>query len=297
MMDITETAFEKQVSKSKLKNTLSMVLVYSVLVLWAFISIYMLFWVVNNSFRERSEILNDSFSLVTNPTAENYRTAFGRLSREENMSIGRAYLNSLIISGSTVICVTILGGLAAYAMARYSFRFKKVLNFIFAGSLLFPAYTLIVPVFRMIQEIGLVNNPIGVIIPQTAVNLAFAIIILMGFIKNLPTEIEEAAYLEGYGVFSVFFRIVLPVTKPAFATVGIFTFLWSYNDLFLQMSILRKRVSYPVSALLNEISSQFGTDFGLMCSATTIVVIPVLIVYLILQKNIMKGLTAGAIKG
>ncbi len=296
-MDSTATAFEKQISKTKVKNVLSRVLIYSVLILWAFSSIYMLFWVVNNSFREKTEILNDSFSFVTYPTDENYRTAFGRLSREENMSILRAYLNSVIISGSTVICVTVLGGLAAYAMARYSFKLKNVLYLILAGSLLFPAYSLIVPIFRMIQGIGLVNNPIGVIIPQTAVNLAFSIIILMGFIKNLPTEIEEAAYMEGCGVFSVFFRIILPVTKPAFATVGIFTFLWSYNDLFLQMSILRKRVSYPVSALLNEISSQFGTDFGLMCSATTIVVLPILIIYLFLQKNIMKGLTAGAIKG
>jgi raffinose/stachyose/melibiose transport system permease protein len=296
-MDSTATAFEKQISKTKVKNVLSRVLIYSVLILWAFSSIYMLFWVVNNSFREKTEILNDSFSFVTYHTDENYRTAFGRLSREENMSILRAYLNSVIISGSTVICVTVLGGLAAYAMARYSFKLKNVLYLILAGSLLFPAYSLIVPIFRMIQGIGLVNNPIGVIIPQTAVNLAFSIIILMGFIKNLPTEIEEAAYMEGCGVFSVFFRIILPVTKPAFATVGIFTFLWSYNDLFLQMSILRKRVSYPVSALLNEISSQFGTDFGLMCSATTIVVLPILIIYLFLQKNIMKGLTAGAIKG
>ncbi len=296
-MDSTAAAFEKQISKTKVNNVLSRVLIYSVLILWAFSSIYMLFWVVNNSFREKTEILNDSFSFVTYPTDENYRTAFGRLSREENMSILRAYLNSVIISGSTVICVTVLGGLAAYAMARYSFKLKNVLYLILAGSLLFPAYSLIVPIFRMIQGIGLVNNPIGVIIPQTAVNLAFSIIILMGFIKNLPTEIEEAAYMEGCGVFSVFFRIILPVTKPAFATVGIFTFLWSYNDLFLQMSILRKRVSYPVSALLNEISSQFGTDFGLMCSATTIVVLPILIIYLFLQKNIMKGLTAGAIKG
>lgn len=296
-MDNRTAAFERQIRKAKIKSLVSSILVYAVLILWAFSSIYMLFWVVNNSFREKSEILNDSFSLVTSPTDENYRTAFERLSREENMSIMRAYLNSIIISGSTVVCVIVLGGLAAYAMARYTFRFKNTLYLILAGSLLFPAYSIIVPVFRMIQGMSLVNNPIGVIIPQTAVNLAFAIIILMGFIMKLPVELEEAAYLEGCSVFAVFFRIIVPVAKPAFATVGIFTFLWSYNDLFLQMSILRKRASYPVSALLNEISSQFGTDFGLMCSATTIVVLPVLLVYLFLQKNIVKGLTAGAIKG
>lgn len=296
-MDNTAAAFEKQIHATKVKSVITKFFVYLVLILWAFTSIYMLFWVVNNSFREKTEILNNSFSLVTNATDENYKTAFERLSREENMSIARAYMNSIIISGSTVICVIILGGLAAYAMARYDFRFKNTLYLVLAGSLLFPAYSIIVPLFKMIQSMGIVNNPIGVILPQTAVNLAFAIIILMGFIKNLPIELEEAAYMEGCNVFTIFFKIIIPVTKPAFATVGIFTFLWSYNDLFLQMSILRKRVSYPVSALLNEISSQFGTDFGLMCSATTIVVIPVLLVYMFLQKNIVKGLTAGAIKG
>ncbi|NMA66561.1 MAG: carbohydrate ABC transporter permease [Clostridiaceae bacterium] len=284
-------SFEKQIRKSKLTAIVSKIVIYTVLCIWAFTTVYTLFWVVNNSFKDKNDILTDSFSLAVKPLLNNYETAFNK------MNIGRAYFNSFIISGSTVILVMIFSGLAAYAMTRYTFRLKNVLYLMFAGSLLFPAFSTIVPIFRMVLKLNIVSNPLGVIIPQTASNLSFAIIVLMGFMSNLPLELEEAAFMEGCSVFDIFFRIILPISKSAFATVAIFTFLWSYNDLFMQMVILRKRETYPICTLLNEISSQFGTDFGLMAASVTIVVLPVLLVYLFLQKNIVKGLTAGAIKG
>lgn len=290
-MDRSLTAFEKQVRKTRIATAVSKTIIYTVLCIWAFTTVYTLFWVVNNSFKDKTIILTDSFSLAVKPVLDNYVTAFRKL------NIGRAYLNSFIISGSTVILVMVFSGLTAYAMTRYTFRLKNVLYLMFSGSLLFPAFSTIVPIFRMVLKLNLVSHPLGVIIPQTASNLSFAIIVLMGFMSNLPLELEEAAFMEGCNVFNIFFRIILPISKPAFATVAIFTFLWSYNDLFMQMVILRKRETYPICTLLNEISSQFGTDFGLMASAVTIVVLPVLIVYLFLQKNIVKGLTAGAIKG
>jgi len=290
-MNKSSIAFEKQIRKTRFTTVISKIIIYFVLCIWAFTTVYTLFWVVNNSFKDKTVILTDSFSLAVKPILDNYETAFNKL------NIGRAYLNSFIISGSTVVLVMVFSGLTAYAMTRYTFRLKNTLYLMFAGSLLFPAFSTIVPIFRMVLQLNLVSHPLGVIIPQTASNLSFAIIVLMGFMSNLPLELEEAAFMEGCNVFDIFFRIILPISKPAFATVAIFTFLWSYNDLFMQMVILRKRETYPICTLFNEISSQFGTDFGLMASAVTIVVLPVLIVYLFLQKNIVKGLTAGAIKG
>jgi raffinose/stachyose/melibiose transport system permease protein len=285
------SSFDKNVRNTVTKNIAAKILIYAVLILWALTTLYALFWVVNNSFKDRSEILTNSFSLSIKPILDNYKTAFGR------MNIGRAYLNSLIISGTTVLLVMFLGGLAAFSMTRYDFKLKTPIYVLLSASLLFPAFSTIVPLFKLMLDMGLVSNRLGVIIPQTASNLPFAIIVLMGFMGNLPLELEEAAFMEGFNVFSIFLKIVVPLSKPSFATVAIFTFLWSYNDLFIQMVILRKRETYPICSLLNEISSQFGTDFGLMCSAVAIVVMPVLIVYLLLQKNIVKGLTAGALKG
>ena len=119
---------------------------------------------------------------------------------------------------------------------------------------------------------------------------------LLRIFCEMPT-LEEAAYMEGCNIFKIFFKVIVPLTKPAFATVGIFTFLWSYNDLFTQMFTLRLKNQWAITRLLNELTSMEGTNYGLMASAVTIVVIPVLIVYMLLQKYIIKGMTAGAVKG
>jgi len=185
----------------------------------------------------------------------------------------------------------------AFAMTRYQFFGKKIINSLIVSSLMFPAFSTIIPVFKMMTGFNLLNKSISVILPQVAGNLSFATIIMMGFLRGIPLEMEEAAYMEGAGVRTVFSRIIVPLLRPALATVAIFCFLWSYNDLFTQLIMIRRRVKYPISALLIEISSKYGKDFGLMTAAVTLIILPVLIVYIFLQKNIIKGLTAGALKG
>jgi raffinose/stachyose/melibiose transport system permease protein len=191
----------------------------------------------------------------------------------------------------------LIASMMAFAMTRYKFKGKEIINSLIMASLMFPVFSTIIPVFRMMSQAHLINKAISVILPQTAGNLSFAVVVMMGFLRGLPLEMEEAAYMEGANVRQVFTRIIVPLSKPSLATVAIFCFLWSYNDLFTQLIMIRRRVMYPVCALLNEISSKYGTDYGLMASSITIIIIPVLIVYIFLQKNIIKGLTAGAIKG
>lgn len=112
-----------------------------------------------------------------------------------------------------------------------------------------------------------------------------------------PIELEEAAFMEGCNAYQIFFKVVMPLTKPSFATVGIFSFLWSYNDLFTQQFFLRNKEEWAITRLLLEISSKEGTNYGLMAAVVTLVVVPLLIVYVCLQKYIIKGMTAGAVKG
>ena len=143
----------------------------------------------------------------------------------------------------------------------------------------------------------LLNNNLAVILPQIAGNLSFATIVMKGFMDSIPIEMEEAAYMEGANVFQVFRKIIVPLCKPSLSTVAIFSFMWSYNDLFVQKVMISDKTKFPVSTLLEEISSLYGTDYGLMAASVTIIVVPVVIVYIFLQKNIIKGLTAGAVKG
>lgn len=277
----------------------STVAIYAVLILWAATTIYPIFWIIINSFKSKNAILENSFGLPVGDlfTLANYKTAFERL------NIFSAYRNSLIISCLVAAAVVLIAGLASFAIVRYNFRLKKLCYSMVIAGMMFPVFSTIIPVFRMLNWAHIANTNnlwlslISVALPQIAGNLSFAIVVLSGYIKSLPIELEEAAYLEGCNAYQIFFKVVMPLTKPSFATVAIFSFLWSYNDLFTQMFLLRLPEHRAITRLLNEITAMEGTNYGLMAAAVALVVIPVIIVYIILQKYIIKGMTAGAVKG
>ena len=281
------------------KAPISKVVTYVVLSLWALTTIYPFIWVILNSFRQKGLIMSDSFSLPLGEafTWDNYLTAF------ERADFKNAYLNSFVISGTVTVVVVILAGLAAYGMVRYQFKGKGLLYSLIMAGMMFPVFSTIIPVFRLEAVMGIAGTGnrflslLAVILPQIAGNLCFSIIILMGFIQSVPIDLEESAYLDGCNVFGIYFHIIIPAAKSSFATVAIFTFLWSYNDLFTQSFFLRYPQERAITGLLNEISSQAGVNYGLMAASVVLVVIPVLVVYVLLQKHIIKGLTAGAIKG
>ena len=281
------------------RRKLSHAFTYLVLCLWALTTIYPFIWVILNSFRQKGLIMSDSFSIPLGGafTWDNYLTAWHR------SDFKNAYLNSFLISGTVTVCVVVIAGLAAYGLVRYRFRGRGFLYSVVLGGMMFPVFSTIIPVFRMEAVMGIAGTGnrwlslIAVILPQVAGNLCFAIVILMGFIQSVPIELEESAYLDGCNVFQIYFHIIIPAAKSSFATVAIFAFLWSYNDLFTQSFFLRYPQERAITGLLNEISSQAGVNYGLMAASVVLVVIPVLVVYVCLQKHIIKGLTAGAVKG
>jgi len=281
------------------KYSVSKCLIYVVLIGWALTTIYPIIWVIQNSFKAKDKILADSFSLPIGDlfTMANYRKAFN------NLNILDAYKNSIFISVTVAAIVIFLAGLAAFALVRYQFKLRGFLNSIVVAGMMFPVFATIIPVYTMEKSWGIANTSnwwltmLSVILPQVAGNLSFAIVVLTGYIRGLPIELEEAAYMEGCNAFQIFGKVIVPLAKPSFATVAIFSFLWSYNDLFTQMFFLRREDTKAITRLLNELTSQEGTNYGLMASAVTLVVVPVIIVYIFLQKYIIKGMTAGAIKG
>ena len=281
------------------KFSLSSVIIYILLIIWSLTTIYPIIWVIQNSFKGKDKILGDSFSLPLGEmfTMANYRKACGSMN-----SLG-AYKNSIIITEVVAVTVLILAGMASFALVRYSFKLKGALQSLVIAGMMFPVFATVIPVCSMQTKWGIANTGswgltmLSVILPQVAGNLSFAIVVLTGFIKGLPVELEEAAFLEGCNAFQIFCKVVVPLTKPSFATVAIFSFLWSYNDLFTQMFYLRTQKMYGITVLLNRLTSQEGTNYGLMAAAVTLVVVPVVIVYIFLQKYIIKGMTAGAVKG
>lgn len=278
-------------SKTKKRFSLGTAFMYIVLTAWSLTTIYPLFWIFNNSFKESRDVMNKSFSLAWDPVLTNYTTAFDRI------NIGKSYLNSIIMSGSTVIFVLLFGGLAAYVLSRFNFRGKRVIYSILYATLLVPAFATVVPVYELLIKTSLVNTYWGLILPQTAGNLTFAILVIAGYMSTIAKELEEAAFIDGCNRWQMFMKIFMPVSRPVFASVTIFVFLWSYNDLFSALIFVNKESVRPIVALLSEISSQYGTDFGLMATAVTLTVLPILLIYLFISKFIEQGLTEGAVKG
>ena len=284
----------------KKKNfKISLVFVYTILIVWALTTIFPLLWSIMNSFKNKKAIYNNSFALPVDKlfSLDNYKAVFA------NYDILNAYRNSFIISGTVAVVVILFSGMAAYILTRYKFPGKGILDALLYAGMMFPIYSTIIPVLRMMTGWGIVNTPhvslnlLSVILPQIAGNMSFAIIVLRSCMRGLPVELEEAAYMEGCNIFQIYFRIIMPLSKPSFVTVGIFSFLWSYNDLFTQMFFLRTKDNWAITILLNNIASKEGVNYGMLFTSVTLIVIPILVVYMALQKYIIKGMTVGAVKG
>lgn len=283
----------------KKKISVGMIVVYLILIIWSLTTIYPIVWVIQNSFKAKDKILANSFALPFGDlfTTANFRKAF------DTSDIFGAYKSSLFISTMVALLVVLIAGMGAYALARYKFKGSGLLMSLVFGAMMFPAFATVVPVFQMEFSWGLANtgswfrNMFSVILPQVAGNMAFAMVVLTGYVKGLPVELEEAAYMEGCNAFQIYYKVIMPLTKPSFATVAIFSFLWSYNDLFTQSFFLRRPDMYSITMMLNNISAKEGTDYGLMAAVVALIIVPVIVVYCFLQKYIIKGMIAGAVKG
>ncbi|MCG8514901.1 MAG: carbohydrate ABC transporter permease [Halanaerobiales bacterium] len=271
--------------------SLSKFIIYLVLIAWASTTILPLLWITNNSFRTTADIVNQPFAFPDSFNLVNYREARTRI------NVLNSYKNSIIMSGTTVVLVLLLGGMAAYVLARFEFKGKAVIDTLLVIGLMIPAFVTVVPVYELLISLDLVNTYLALILPHTAGNLVFATMLLTAYMSSLSKEIEEAALLDGANRWQIFRLVFVPMSRPVFATVGIFTFLWSYNDLFSALIYVPQQRVQPVTVLLSQVSTQYGTDLGLQATAVVVTVIPVLIVYLILQQQIIKGLTQGAVKG
>lgn len=291
-----QVSLEKQTFWERLQSQLSSskvtrIFVYICLSIWSATTIFPLLWVINNSFKLSDDVMSNSFSIATNPTLENYKNAF------DLVNVGQSYLNSLIMAGGTVLFTLLFGGMAAFVMSRFSFKIRGLIQSILVMSLLIPPFATVVPLFQLFADWGLNNTYWGLIIPGTAGNLPFAIFVMSAYMATIPKELEEAAVMDGCSRLRMYTRIFFPISKPTFATVAVFVFLWTYNDLFSSLIFVSGEKVQPIVVLLSNISSQYGTDYGLMATAVVLTAIPVIIVYIFLQRYIEKGLTAGAVKG
>ncbi|WP_029063516.1 carbohydrate ABC transporter permease [Labrenzia sp. DG1229] len=206
-------------------------------------------------------------------------------------------LNSLVITCTSVLFVVLFGAMAAYAFARLRIPGKNVWFFLLITTLMLPVPTLIVPLFMINKTLGLLDSYLGLILPYTALGLPFAIIILRSFFEALPIELEETARIDGVSPARIFWFIALPLSWPALTVVVIFQFMVSFNEFVLALVTIDTDVRKPLSLVPLIYSGQFFTQPGAMFATLTLITVPVIVVYLAMQKFMVGGLTSGAVKG
>jgi raffinose/stachyose/melibiose transport system permease protein len=229
--------------------------------------------------------------LINGISLDNYRTVFS------DAPIFRHLVNSLIIACSSVLLVVLFGSLAAYAFARLRIQWKETWFFLLITGLMLPIPTMVVPVFQVNKTLGLLDNYLGLILPYAAFGTPFALIIFRSFFENLPREIEEAAKVDGCSKLGIYWRIVMPISWPAIAAVIIFQFMASFNEFVLALVTIDRNELKPMTLVPLMYSGQFMARPGVMFATLTLNTIPVLIIYILMQRYLTRGMTAGAIKG
>jgi raffinose/stachyose/melibiose transport system permease protein len=205
--------------------------------------------------------------------------------------------NSLLISLATTALVLPAASLAAFVIARYRFRGREVVYTLFTLGLLFPVAVAILPLFITLRQTGLLNNPLGVALPQAAFGLPLSIVILRPFFRSVPKDLEDAAAIDGCGPLRFYWSVMLPLSRPVLSTIAVLTVVGSWNAFLLPLHVLIQPDQWTLPIGVNNVSAQYVTDYAVILAYTTLAMIPALIFYFIAQRQIVSGLTAGGVKG
>ncbi|GAB2723355.1 carbohydrate ABC transporter permease [Paenibacillus thermoaerophilus] len=261
------------------------------LTLYALVTLYPLIWLFISAFKTNDEFFDKPFGLPAEWRFENMKRAW------EVSDMGTSLVNSLIVTIAALILTVLLGALAAYVLARFQFRLRAPATGLFVLGMLIPIHSTLVPLFIILKKIGLYDTYWALILPYTAIELPIAIFVTAAFLGTIPREIEEAALIDGTGYWGIFGRIMLPLAAPALATVSILAFLRFWNDFAFALVFISKPALKTVPLSLSVFANGYSTDYKLTMAAMVIAVIPTIVAFLLFQEKIMKGMTAGAVKG
>ncbi len=261
------------------------------LILVSFTCLFPLWWAFASSLKTQQTVFNDLSLFPKNPHWENYFYAWTKA------NFGLYFLNSLIYTVVVVVGVIFVTSLAAYAFSRLQFPGKNVFFIILISTMMIPIPGQFIALYVLLNKLHLVDTRIGYILPQINGGLALGIFLLKTFFDDLPKELEDSARIDGCGRFRVYWHIALPLARPALAVLAIFNILAVWNEYLLGMLVLSSKSLMPLQRGLMVFQGAHITQYPLLMAGIVITILPILVAYLMLQKHIIKGITAGAVKG
>ena len=266
------------------------VFTYIILIVFTLIYLVPIVWMTLSSFKPDAElfaypptIFPSSFSL------ENYLDAWGR------GDFGLYFKNTTVVAVSATILTVVINTMAGYAFAKYRFKGSTAIFMMFLATLMLPLEVLMIPIFQVVRTFHLYNNFLGLIIPSAATPAG--VFLVRQYFLTIPNELMESARIDGASETKILLRLMLPLAKPVMSVLAIFAFLWRWNDYMWPLVVIRDTQKYTVQLALANFSGQYAVDWGSLLAMSVLTMIPVLIIFLIFQKQFMKGMVAGAVKG
>ncbi|MCU6711038.1 carbohydrate ABC transporter permease [Paenibacillus sp. J5C_2022] len=263
----------------------------SFMILIALLSVYPLYFIVSMTFKTPAQMAGSPLSFPTSLSWSNYIETWKLM--QFHLVLG----NTVIITAGTVLLLTVLGSLASYPLARKPQKAYYVLFIYFIAGIMLPFQLAMVPLYRLVNELHLINTYYGAILIFTAVNLPLAVFLYSGFLRGTPKELEEAAKMDGCSLFRAFWLAVFPVIKPVTATVIVLCSLNTWNDLIIPLLFLQDQSYRTITIALYMFVGEHVTNWSLLFPGMVLSVLPLSLVYVFLQKFIIKGITAGSVKG
>lgn len=280
--------------RKQLRSTAESVGTHIIMIIMVIIAVFPLLLIILTSFKRPNEIFTTSVQLFPpHPTLDNYVQVL----TGQGGIFFTWVLNSLKISLLTTIVGILFSAPAAYALSRWNFIGKQTVMISFLITQMFPGVLLLVPLYNLYQQLGLIDNHYGLVIAYATTALPFSVWMLKNFFDAVPKELDEAAFMDGLGSFGTFWRIVLPLTIPGVAVVGFFNFMAAWNEFLLAFTFLNDVHNITLPVGIKDYVHNFGADWHLLTAAAVLVTIPVLIVFLWAQRYLITGLTGGSVKG
>ena len=266
--------------------------IYFAALIFLFVQTYPLFWIFMTSFKSELEISEgNTVALPKQWVLENYIKTF------EKVDVSRYFINSFVITGAALILICLLSSTAAFAIRKMDYKITKYLKVFFIAGIMVPVHIALIPMFIIYQRIGLLNTYLGIILLHVGFALPMSIYMFHAFYRYIPDSVLESAVMDGCGIYRMFVSIVVPMSKNTFATVITMNFMFIWNEFVLTNTFISDSKMKTVPLAVYEFTGDYGMkDWGGIFSMVSLTIIPILLVYFVLNKSVISGMTAGAIK-
>lgn len=269
------------------------ILIRCLLILYAVVVIFPLAWTAMTSLKTNQEFFMDPWGLPSTLQWGNYVTAW------VEVKVSDYFFNSVIVTALCILLTGFLAATSAYVLGRYQFKGRKAITTVYLSGIMVPGVLTIIPTFFLLKDLFILDSLVGLTMVYVSRTLPFSLMVLIGFFKTLPHEMEEAAYIDGCGHVRCFLNIMLPMAMPGIVTITIFNFIWYWNEFLLALTFVttNAKKTLPLGLVMLLDMAQYRTDWGALFAGLMIIMLPTILFYILFEDKIEEGLTAGAVKG